>query len=332
MTFDILIYITILIVGLFIVIKSANVFVDNIVIIGKLKGISEIVLGVTTAAVGTSLPEFGSTMIAVLTGNVDIGLGTALGSNIWNIGGILGITALIAGTIICKKKDFLRDGSMTLITTIILFIAVSFFNKINRITGIILVIVYLIYLYILIKTAEKEEKEKEKIKTEEHPDIINKISEEKEETKSFFKLILYALVGIVGLVVGCNLLVSSMTNLSALLSIPQIISGLILGVATSIPELVTAFTSVRKGLNSLAIGTVLGSNTFNIMIGLGLPALITDIPVELSIIQYDIPMVLGITVLLLILGSRGYKINKKDGFIIFAFYIIYCIGKVYFLG
>ena len=97
--FDILILIVLLIISLIIVIKSADVFVDNLVDIGGALGISQIILGVTAAAIGTSLPEFGSAMIASLSGSVDIGVGTVIGSNIWNIAGILGISAIAAGII-----------------------------------------------------------------------------------------------------------------------------------------------------------------------------------------------------------------------------------------
>ena len=100
-------------VSLIIVIKTANIFVDNLVAVGEAKGISQTILGVTASAVGTSLPEFGSAIIAILSGTPDIGVGVVIGSNIWNIAGILGISAFVAGFIKTGKEELKRDGLMT---------------------------------------------------------------------------------------------------------------------------------------------------------------------------------------------------------------------------
>ncbi len=102
---SLIVLIGILIISLIIVIKSADIFVDNLVEIGTLVGISQIILGVTASAIGTSLPEFGSAMIATLSGSPDIGVGCVIGSNIWNIAGILGITATFTGLIRPDPKD-----------------------------------------------------------------------------------------------------------------------------------------------------------------------------------------------------------------------------------
>lgn len=319
--------IIIVIIALVGVIKAADIFVDNIIVLGKHAGISEIVLGVTTAAIGTSLPEFGSTLIAVVSGSVDIGLGNIFGSNIWNIGGILGITALFVGTIICEKSSLNRDGVMSFVTTAILMICVVIFGSINFYVGLILVIIYVIYLYILIKTAEDEDKEKHE---NEEVKIDDQTKPEVEKPLNIPKSLLLAIGGIIGLFIGCYVLVALLTDLSVVFGIPQIIMGLILGVCTSLPELVTVINSTKRGLNNLAVGTIVGSNTFNILIGLGLPALFNAIPVPHTVMIYDLPMLLIMTIMLILLGNRKGKLSKADGFIIFAFYIIYCIGKVFF--
>ena len=110
---EIVTLIAVLVIALIIVIKSADVFVDNLVDIGGALGISQIILGVTASAIGTSLPEFGSAMIASLTGSTDIGVGCVIGSNIWNIAGILGISATAAGIIRADTSGISRDGLVT---------------------------------------------------------------------------------------------------------------------------------------------------------------------------------------------------------------------------
>ena len=112
---EILALIAVLVIALIIVIKSADVFVDNLVDIGGALGISQIILGVTASAIGTSLPEFGSAMIASLTGSTDIGVGCVIGSNIWNIAGILGISATAAGVIKADTSGITRDGLFVLV-------------------------------------------------------------------------------------------------------------------------------------------------------------------------------------------------------------------------
>ena len=128
-----------------IVIKSADVFVDNIVEIGGALGISQIILGVTASAIGTSLPEFGSAMIASLTGSTDLGVGTVIGSNIWNIAGILGISAAVAGVIRTNKEGLNRDWLMTLATGLILLFFMLF-GDINWLAAVVMIIAYCIYL------------------------------------------------------------------------------------------------------------------------------------------------------------------------------------------
>ena len=312
--FDILILIVLLIISLIIVIKSADVFVDNLVDIGGALGISQIILGVTAAAIGTSLPEFGSAMIASLSGSVDIGVGTVIGSNIWNIAGILGISAIAAGIIRTDSSGINRDGLMTLATGIILIIFMLF-GDINWIASVIMIALYIFYLWRLIKS--QKEYKKGKIKEE--------ITYESHEKKPIDKKkIGFVILGLAGLIVGCRILVYSGVELARIAGIPEMIMGLFtLAIGTSIPELVVTLSSAMKGLHELSIGTVLGSNTFNILIGIGIPALFIDIPVEKLSLTFDAPVMIFVTVLLLLLVKRSGKLTRNGGIILLATYISY---------
>ena len=312
--FDILILIVLLIISLIIVIKSADVFVDNLVDIGGALGISQIILGVTAAAIGTSLPEFGSAMIASLSGSVDIGVGTVIGSNIWNIAGILGISAIAAGIIRTDSSGINRDGLMTLATGIILIIFMLF-GDINWIASVIMIALYMFYLWRLIKS--QKEYKKGKIKEE--------ITYESHEKKPIDKKkIGFVILGLAGLIVGCRILVYSGVELARIAGIPEMIMGLFtLAIGTSIPELVVTLSSAMKGLHELSIGTVLGSNTFNILIGIGIPALFIDIPVEKLSLTFDAPVMIFVTILLLLLVKRSGKLTRNGGIILLATYISY---------
>jgi len=312
--FDILILIVLLIISLIIVIKSADVFVDNLVDIGGALGISQIILGVTAAAIGTSLPEFGSAMIASLSGSVDIGVGTVIGSNIWNIAGILGISAIAAGIIRTDSSGINRDGLMTLVTGIIL-IFFMLFGDINWTASVVMIALYIFYLWRLIKS-QKEYKEG-KIKEE--------LTYESREKKPIDKKkIGFVILGLTGLIVGCRILVYSGVELARIAGIPEMIMGLFtLAIGTSIPELVVTLSSAMKGLHELSIGTILGSNTFNILIGIGIPALFIDIPVEKLSLTFDAPVMIFVTVLLLLLVKRSGKLTRNGGIILLATYISY---------
>lgn len=323
----------ILIISLLIVIKSADIFVDNLVEIGALLGISQIILGVTASAIGTSLPEFGSAMIATLSGSVDIGVGTVIGSNIWNIAGILGITATITGVIKSDTKGLTRDGAVTLATAVIL-IFFMFFGDIGKLAAVIMIIVYAFYLRTLIN-AQKEDTENNKHEIEEkaeHSSNPDKKSGSKLRSISP-KTMIMTLIGFAGLVVGCRLLVYSGTGIGEILGIPEMVMGLfVLAIGTSIPELVVTFSSAMKGLHDLSIGTVLGSNTFNILIGIGVPALILNVPVEPLSLYFDAPVMIFVTVLLLLFIKKDMKLTRVNGLILLATYITYAVIRIFVFG
>ncbi|MEN4018947.1 MAG: calcium/sodium antiporter [Methanobacterium sp.] len=324
----------ILIVSLIIVIKSADIFVDNLIEIGALVGISQIILGVTASAIGTSLPEFGSAMIATLTGSADIGVGVVIGSNIWNIAGILGISGAFAGVIKASPKGLTRDGAVTLVTSLIL-IFFMFLGDIGKIAAVVFIVVYAFYLRALIKS-QKEESAKNNSQIEtglENESEINEGSILSKFKTISPKTLIWMVIGLAGLIIGCRLLVYSGVELGKALGIPEMIMGLFtLAIGTSIPELVVTLSSAMKGLHDLSIGTVLGSNTFNIMIGIGIPALILNVPVEPLSLTFDAPAMIFVTILVLLLISKGMKLTRINGIILMATYITYAVIRIGFLG
>lgn len=308
-----------LIISLIIVIKSADVFVDNLVEIGLVLGISEIILGVTASAVGTSLPEFGSAMIAIFTGSPEMGISVAIGASIWNIAGILGITTIVTGLITTNKEEIKRDGLMALLTAIIIAVFMFLFGELSIVLGIILSIIYVVYLWILIK-AQKKSHDLEISLPKENKKKINK------------KNVLWLFLGLVGLAIGCRAIVYSTVELAEIASIPEALAGILLAFGTTTPEFFTVLSSARKGLNSLAVGTVLGSNVFNILIGLGVPAIFITVPVEQVAIIFDAPALIAITALLLILIRRGMKLTRIEGIILVASYVLFIGGRLFLMG
>ncbi len=315
------IYVLAMIVSLILVIKTANIFIDNLVAVGEAKGISQTILGVTASAVGTSLPEFGSAIIAISSGTPDIGVGVVIGSNIWNIAGILGISAFVAGFIKTGKEELKRDGLMTLLTAMILMFFMIFMTQLNAIVGIIMIITYCIYFWILIKKQteynnEGKEKIENKVKNKiEHPDLK--------------KNYILSIVGIIGLAIGCKIMVWSGVEIANVLKVPQMIVGLFaLSIGTSAPELVVTLSSAMKRLHSLSMGTVLGSNVFNILIGIGVPSLFLAIPVEPLSVTFDAPVMIIVTSLLLIMAARKKKLTRWGGLVLMLIYLVYITVRI----
>ncbi|AXV40533.1 calcium/sodium antiporter [Methanobacterium sp. BAmetb5] len=326
----------VLVVSLIIVIKSADVFVDSIVEIGGAMGISQIILGVTASAVGTSLPEFGSAVIASLTGATDLGVGTVIGSNIWNIAGILGISATVAGVIGTSKAGLTRDWLMTLITGFILLFFMIF-GDISWPAAIVMIVVYCIYLWLLIRAQKKhsmEDSQNDENTEELLEDNRKESVEEKSKKDISKKTYAYVLIGIAGLIVGCRLLVYSASELGNIFGISEMVMGLfVLAVGTSIPELVVTLSSAMKGLHDLSLGTVLGSNTFNILIGIGVPALLMKVPVDNISLTFDAPVMLFVTVLLMALIKMGKgKLNRWGGIILMITYVSYAVIRIFVLA
>lgn len=322
---DLILYIIALIASLLVVIKTADIFVDNLVEIGKAKGISQVILGVTASAIGTSLSEFGSAMIAVLSGSPDLGVGVVIGSNIWNIAGILGISAFIAGVIKTGKEEIKRDGLMTLLTALILLFFMLFMDSITALAGIILISVYVVYFLILIK------KQKEHgIKDNRRGDGDDNDNRVTVKSHNLRKNVFMVLLSVTGLIVGCRIMVWSGVEIAQIMNIPTMIIGLFaLGIGTSAPELVVTLSSAMKKLHKLSMGTVLGSNVFNILIGIGVPSLFVAIPVEKLSVTFDAPVMVLVTSLLLIMVYREMKLTRWAGLALIAIYIVYVMVRIY---
>jgi cation:H+ antiporter len=313
---NLVLLIVIFVVAVIIAIKSAEIFIDNLVDVGSALGISEIVLGVTASAIGSSLLEFGSAMTAIFTGTPEVGLGVVLGANIWNIAGILGIAAIFAGTMKINSREITRDGIMALLTAVIFMISIYFTGKVDIIISAVMITAYGIYLWILIKDQKNDSLE----------------DKDKERTPINSKNVIWVVLGIMGLILGCRLLVYSSLELASLFNVSGMIIGLvILALVTTVPELIVTVTSAVKGLHQLAFGTILGSNVFNILIGVGVPAVFTNIHVEEMAITFDGPALIFITILLLILMKRGMKLTRYEGIALLSTYVIYIGTRLRFM-
>lgn len=308
-----------LIVGFILLIKGADVLVDGSASIAKKFGLSNLMIGLTIIAFGTSAPELIVNIIASINGNSDIGMGNIVGSNIANILLILGVSALFSemkvdSSIVKKQIPF------SILASIALFILINSTiingmgqNGLMRSGGLILILFFCIFLYYTFSIARKNdslEGEGEKIKI-----FKNKTS------------IIMILGGIIALFFGGKFIVDSSINIASSLGLSEALIGLtIVAVGTSLPELAASIMAARKNQADMAIGNVVGSNIFNILWILGLSAVINPINHN-PIMNFDIFFLIYISLLLLPLVYMGKKhhFTKKEGLILLGLYAVYLI-------
>lgn len=305
----------ILIIGFILLIKGADIFVEGASKIAKKFGIPPIVVGLTIVSLGTSAPELAVSLIASLEGSNGITIGNVLGSNIFNTLMVLGITSMIM-PIIIKKGTVIKDYIVNIIVAIALLILTfgrTLFNKepeLNRLSGLILLIGCIVYTINLIKNAKDGSND-------------NDSSEEIKVFSSCIKII----IGIIGIILGGNLVVNSASNIAYSFGLSDKLVGLtIVAIGTSLPELVTSMMAAIKGENDIAIGNVLGSNIFNILLILGVSSSINPIAISSSLFV-DIIFLIAISIILGIFMFKGKNekssLGRIEGLILVLIYISY---------
>lgn len=307
-----------IVIGLLLLIKGADYFVEGCSSIAKSLGIPTLIIGLTIVAFGTSAPEAAVSITASIKGANEIAIGNVVGSNICNLLLILGLSGLF-GKLKANKEILVRDFPYYILSILILIImSINFFDNINGVGilnemhGFILLCFMSVYLYILIFSALKN----------------NKIKNEKKE-KIKLKNILLTIFGLLSIIVGGKIVVTCATNIAESMHISQnVIALTIVAVGTSLPELVTSIVATKKGELDIAIGNVVGSNIFNVFFILGLSSVISPITFGLeSFIDIIVSLLATIFTFILILNKNS--IGKKKSFILLVTYIIYLIYIIY---
>ena len=309
-----------LIIGFALLIKGADIFVDGASAIAKKFGIPAVIVGLTIVSIGTSAPELAVSIIASLKGANEITMGNILGSNIFNTLMVLGVTSIIMPIVIKKStisKDFFISVMVSILLLVLTFGSMLFGgnSKISRLSGIILLVFCIAYIISLIIATKKSNGLDESEETEEEIKVVN--------------CIIKILFGIIGVVIGGQMVVDSATNIAIAFGMSQKLIGLtIVAVGTSLPELVTSMMAAIKGENDIALGNVFGSNIFNILLILGVSATISPIAVA-SQLGIDLIFLIVITLILgafMFIGKNGKsKLSRKEGMLLVLIYIAYII-------
>ncbi len=306
-----------ILVGFVLLIKGADFLVDGSAAIAKKFHIPEIVIGLTIVSIGTSMPELFVSITSALDGHADLALGNVIGSNLCNLLFILGISTMIR-SVKFQRETRIIEIPMMLAVTVIFMLMSNMGMGIDRLDGIILIILFIAFILYTIYMAKKGEQ-------------FDKVEEVKEPTKkdekkfNLLKSILSIVLGIVGLKIGGDFVVDNAITIAGFFNISEkIISLTIVAIGTSLPELVTSVTAAIKGDSDIAIGNILGSNIFNILLILGVSSVIQPIVYNSG---YNLQM--GILVIAtLILGIFPYvgkknEMTRSNGLVYFILYLIY---------
>lgn len=285
-------------------------------------GISPLVVGLTVVAFGTSSPELAVSVMSAFKGQADLALGNVVGSNIFNVLFILGISAVIVPLIVAQQ--LVRFDVPVMIGVSILVVALGFDGKIGRIDGAILFAGAIAYTAFLIRQSRKESSEE--VKSEYDAEFGGK------GASSLPKNLALIVLGLVGLVLGSKWLVSSAVAIAQAFNVSELVIGLtIVAAGTSMPEVATSIVAAVKGERDIAVGNVVGSNIFNILCVLGLSSLVAPAGITVSdaALRFDLPVMIAVAVACLPIFFAGYRISRLNGAAFLFFYIAYLVYLIF---
>lgn len=323
-----IINILLIIIGFILLIKGADFLVDGASQIAKKFHIPEIVIGLTIVAIGTSMPELVVSVTSAIEGHSDLSIGNVVGSNIANMFLILGACAIIK-PLIFKKETRLFEIPFTIFSTILLFFLCingtgEQINIITKEEGIILLIfciLFIIYNLIMAKKGEEFDKENQ----------ILEIQTKNKKISPTWESILGIVIGIIGLKIGGDLVVDNSVEIAKILGISEkLISLTIVAFSTSLPELITSISATKKGETDMAIGNILGSQIFNILLIIGISAFLTPIVYSKSYDSNIILLILGTIALGLFpfIGKKN-EMTRYNGIIFIITYMIYLVSIIF---
>ena len=306
-----------IVVGLVILVWSADRFVDGASATARYAGMPPLLIGMVIVGFGTSAPEIVVSVIAALQGNPGLALGNAYGSNIANIGLILGITALISPILV--HSQVLRKELPVLLLVTLLSLALVWNGMLSRTDAIILLVVFVLFMVWSIKQGMKQPADSMAGDEEE---ALN------DNTMSAKTAIFWLVVGLVLLVASSRLLVWGAVDIAQAFGVSDLIIGLtIVAIGTSLPELASSIAAIRKNQHDLAIGNVIGSNLFNTLAVVGLAGVISPMSVASEVISRDFMVMIGLTLLLFVLGygfkGRTGRISRYSGALLVVLYLAY---------
>lgn len=295
-----------LIFGIVVVLKSADWLTNGAVGLATKLGISQIVIGLTIVAIGTSMPEFFVSIVSAIKGTPDLAVGNIVGSNIFNVLLIVGVAATVT-PIAIQRATVRRDIPIAIVASIMLtFMMLD--DNISRIDALKLFAAFIAFIWITLRNSKNDANEKDA---------------STEKVIPTWKSVLFIIFGLMGLVLGSNIFVDNASSLAHGWGISDAVIGLtIVAGGTSLPELATSAVAARKGDSGIAIGNVLGSNVFNILMILGLTGIISPMHIQ-SITYIDMTVMVISMALFWLFSFTKLRVERWEGCVLIACFLGY---------
>ena len=306
-------------IGFVLITKGADIFINCTVDIGKKTNISEIILGATIVSFATTLPELTVSLFASLDGLTTMSLGNAVGSIICNTGLVLGLVAFISPFRVDKNMFFSK--SVLLLICVVLLLLLGIDKKITKIDSIPLLAMLAIYMYSNYRSAVgngSRSRGNNTLKVKGNNDF-----------REWAKIILIFVLGLIMMVIGSRLLVDNGVIIAEWIGVPQgVISLTVIALGTSLPELVSSLTAIKKNHHAISVGNILGANVLNIVSVIGISSIPNDIPILSQNMNIDFPFMILLLLTLILPTIKNNKLYRLQGLIMLIIYFIY-IGTLY---
>lgn len=271
-------------------------------------GLSPLVIGLTVVAFGTSAPELAVSLGAALGGTSDVAIGNVIGSNIFNVLVILGTAALIRAQVV-QRRLVRSEVPLMVVVSLVAALMAHTDERIGRVEGLVLVLSGAGFTWWLMRSSRSADDEADAPGTS-HAGVLTSLG--------------FVVGGLIGLVAGAQAMVSGATSIARDLGVSELIIGLtVVAIGTSLPELATSLVAARRGQTDIAVGNVVGSNLFNLMIVLGATSAISPVPVVGTAIRIDLLVMVGVAVLCLPVFFTGHRVSRWEGGVFVAAYVGY---------
>lgn len=313
--------VVLLIIGFVFLVKGADAFVEGCSSIARRYHVPSLIIGMTIVAMGTSLPETAVSVTAAVTGNNALAVSNAVGSNICNLMVVVGSCTLF--TSVAVQINTLKiDFPISILCAILLLILGAAGMSLGHIDGVVFIILFLAFILYMIRSAQASREKNVEPGVEEEEYLLE--AEEIQEM-SMGKSVIYIILGAVAIAVGSDWVVDGACTVAAAIGISQTLIGLtVVAFGTSLPELVTSIVAARKGEVDMALGNVIGSNIFNILMVLGIAAAISPVAFLTENI-IDIAVLIVFSVLGWIMAWTKKELNRKEGIIMLILYAVYVV-------
>ena len=320
-----------LVLGLGMIVKSADVLIDSASKIARRYGVSSFIIGITVIAFGTSAPELVVGIVSGVDHTNQLTLGNIIGSSMSNMALIIGLAAIIFPL---QVKDNILKRELPILFAIQIALGVMMFGDelLSRTEGLILMglfVVFMVYISMSSKKSMRIQIDAEgDIDTDGDGNGLLVQPEGGQKKDGLFKLWCFSLLSLLGLFLGGRLTVDSSTKIAQSLGLSETLIGLtVVSLATTLPELITSIVAARKKEHEIVLGNCIGSNIFNILLVLGLSATISPIAVEEKL-QFDLAAMLFLTVIIFVMSLLRKKLQRRTGIFLLLAYVLYLAVKV----